>query len=78
MLASVPTSAIDGAVLLPGAGVGHITLLAPAEEALEKAGGDLAADPGGAQVSAEPLRPIGSGPSFPSPYGQFSLLHFLA
>lgn len=37
VLAAVSASAIDGAVLLAGAGVGRVTLLAPAEEALGEA-----------------------------------------
>lgn len=40
MLASVSASAVDGAVLLTGAGVGHVTLLAPAEETLAPLTGD--------------------------------------
>ena len=39
VLASVAARAVDGAVLLARAGVGHVALLAPAEEALGKAGG---------------------------------------
>lgn len=34
VLASVPAGAVDGAVLLAGAGVGHATVLAAAEETL--------------------------------------------
>lgn len=44
MLASVTAGAVDGAVLLTGAGVGHITLLAAAEEALGN--GDCLSHPG--------------------------------
>lgn len=40
VLASVTARAVNGAVLLTGAGVGHVALLAPAEEALGKAGED--------------------------------------
>jgi hypothetical protein len=40
VLASVTASAVDGAVLLAGAGVGHVTLLAPAKEALAPLTGD--------------------------------------
>lgn len=57
VLAAVPARAVDGAVLLSGAGVGHVTVLAPAEEALGRAGGHQAADPGQAQP-----RPRASGP----------------
>lgn len=40
VLASVPARAVDGTVLLTGAGVGHVTILAPAEEALAPLAGD--------------------------------------
>lgn len=40
VLASGYARAVNGAVLLTGAGVGHVALLAPAEEALGKAGED--------------------------------------
>lgn len=40
VLASVAAGAVNGAVLLTGAGVGHITLLAAAKEALAPLTGD--------------------------------------
>lgn len=40
VLASVAAVSVDGAVLLTGTGVGHVTLLATAEEALAPLTGD--------------------------------------
>lgn len=81
VLASVPASAVDGAVLLTGAGVGHVTVLAPAEEALGTAGGDQAATPARPSSVLVPSAssPQALTPAFPDPTAsQFSLLHFLA
>lgn len=68
VLASVSAGAVDGAVLLAGAGVGHVTVLAPAEETLGKAGGDRAAG----LASPPALAPV-----LPDPAVSL-LLHFLA
>lgn len=76
VLAAVPAGAVDGAVLLAGAGVGHAAVLAPAEEALGRQAETRLLVVRGQASSA--TQPTGSGPSFPRSRGQFRLLPVLA
>lgn len=69
VLASVAARAVNGAVLLTGAGVGHVAVLAPAEEALGRAGRHQAADLGQARP-----RPGTSGRPTPHDRSLFSPL----
>lgn len=65
VLAPVSTGAVDGAVLLTGAGVGHITLLAAAEEALGSR--DCLSHPGHAQGALVPGLSTSGTPPTPPP-----------
>lgn len=56
VLAAVPARAVDGAVLLSGAGVGHVAVLAPAEEALGRADTRLLTPARPSPVPAPPAR----------------------